>query len=155
MRLWLLSVLTVLLVPQASRACSCDWELREDDRAAVAEALVQSDVVFAGRVEAVEVLSTEKSKIEGQRTLFYVLQSWKGETSSRMYIETTLASCGFAFPETGEYLIYAYRSAETGSLRTSVCSRTKPVADASWEISVLDELYANGTGRTNRWSRRR
>lgn len=144
MRSWLIAVVAILLAPQLANACSCALQ-EGDERAAIRESLHEADVVFVGRIEGVEVLREDQSGIETQRTRFYVIQSWKGDTANRLYVETTLTCClcGFPFPEHGEYLVYAYRSSDGSVLGTSVCTRTKLASEAAEEIAILDQLQAN------------
>jgi hypothetical protein len=150
-----LLLVAAVFAPGLCHACSCGDEIFTDDKPAIAKALSEADAVFVGRIESAELASKLDSGIEGQHTGFYVVRSWKGETSTRIYIQTSLAHCGFGFPSSGEFLVYAYTAPETGYFRTTVCTRTKPSSQASKEISILDELEAAGASRTSRSTRSR
>lgn len=155
---WIL-VPIVLLSAYASDvvACSCIRE-SDDQRTAVETAFKKADLVFVGRIESKERFSLEEydTEIEYERTQFYVVESWKGEKAARVYIESsvTCCLCGYEFPRTGSFLVYAYGPDANGYYSTSNCSRTKELKAADAEIAILNEISA-GEGRTKRSSRSR
>lgn len=137
------------------QACSCVWQ-PDDERVAVAAALDKADLVFLGRIEGAENYSATEygEEIQYQRIAFLVLQSWKGEKANRVYVQSpvTCCLCGYPFPKSGVFLVYAYSSEEDGYYTTSSCSRTKPADNADEEIKLLDELSIKDS-RTKRHTR--
>jgi hypothetical protein len=144
MRWMVAAIVFMSLYGSGALACSCGDI--GDDRAAVAEAMEKADLVFIGRIESQEkfTLDEDDMKHDYERTQFYVVQSWKGEKATRVYVESmvTCCMCGIRFPETGSFLVYAYGPKPNGYYTTSVCSRTKPLADANDEIAMLDAIVA-------------
>ena len=138
-------ILLIGMYGSEALACSCAGG-PEDKRAAVAEALEQAALVFVGRIESKERFAVEEQgyKYEYERTQFYVLQSWKGEKASRVYVESimTCCMCGYSFPKTGSFLVYASEPNARGYYSTSICTRTKPLEAAAEEIAMLDEIVA-------------
>lgn len=78
---------------------------------------------------------------EWRRVHVRVLRVWKGNLGERATISTSDAGigCGYPFARGQEYLAYAVRG-PNGRLITSICSRTRPIAEAR------DDLAALGTG---------
>jgi hypothetical protein len=139
------------------QACSCVRQ-PDDERAAVSAALERADLVFLGRIEGAENYNAKEygEEIQYQRTAFLILQSWKGERANRVYVESpvTCCLCGYPFPKSGVFLVYAYFSEKNGYYTTSSCSRTKPIDEADEEIKLLDEVSIKDS-RTRRSSRSR
>ena len=100
------------------------------------EALARADSVFSGEVVSMKeprglmVSSTDPITVE-----FRVNAVWKGEMHETMFIETawSSASCGFEFALNERYIVYAREG------RTSLCSRTKNIANASEDLMSLGE----------------
>jgi hypothetical protein len=111
-----------------AQACSC-MRQPDDERTAVQAALEHADLVFVGRVEGTENYSAEEydQEIQYQRTAFLILQSWKGEKANRVYVQSpvTCCLCGYPFPKSGVFLVYANSSEKNVYYTTSSCSRTK------------------------------
>jgi hypothetical protein len=145
MRWIVAAILLIGMYGSGALACSCSGG-PENDRAAVAKALTEAALVFVGRIESKEKYSVDEDgyKLEYERTQFYVVQSWKGEKASRVYVESmvTCCMCGYAFPETGSFLVYAYGPKANGYYSTSICHRTKPLEAATQEVGLLDEIVA-------------
>ena len=140
---WVVAVI-VLIGMYSSGALACSCAYGGDERADVAEALDQADLVFVGRIESQEefVLHENDMTHEYERTQFYVVQSWKGEKATRVYVESvvTCCMCGYRFPKTGSFLVYAYGPKPNGYYTTSICARTKPLAAAHDEIAMLNAI---------------
>jgi hypothetical protein len=143
---WVVAAIVLFsLYSSGALACSCARE--EDGRAGVAQALQKADLVFVGRIESKEKYSVDEVdgvKLEYERTQFYVVQSWKGEKATRVYVESmiTCCMCGYVFPETGSFLVYASGPNRDGYYSTSICRRTKPLREATQDIALLDEIVA-------------
>jgi hypothetical protein len=66
-----------------------------------------------------------------------------------------LSTCGYQFTRAEKYVVYARRR-DDGRFTASVCSRTRPLADAAEDVKYLSALPAAGTGarvygRINEW----
>lgn len=131
----LLVAAVVALRPCTTFACSClppgapDVELNN------------ATAVFAGRV--VSISSIDRSGVAPQlQVRFEVSKSWKGPAAQTIEVltEESSASCGVTFAEGGEFMVYA--SASEGFLNTSLCSRTRAVADADEDLAALGPASA-------------
>lgn len=145
---WMITAIALIFVYSSETfACSCAGDPAVN-RKNVEAALQDADVVFVGRIESTEPFSVDQNghTYNYQRTQFYVVQSWKGDKSARVYTEsvTGCCMCGIWFPEKGTYLVYASGPKPNGSYSTGICTRTKPIDDANEEIALLDELVAKG-----------
>jgi hypothetical protein len=142
---WVVAVI-VLIGMYSSGALACSCIPGSDDRAGVTEALEQADLVFVGRIESKEKFAVDDDgdKLQFERTQFYIVQSWKGEKATRVYVESavTCCLCGYRFPPTGSFLVYAFGPDKSGYYSTSSCARTKPLKDATEEIAMLDSIVA-------------
>lgn len=122
-------------------ACSCGNESN------VQIALEQADAVFAGRVIALKLAPrlsedpTVSFAIEDLEVTVAVHSRWKGEITAETLVYTafTCCVCGFPFQIGEEYLIYALADDE-GKLRTSICSQTALLANASDDLGLLGNL---------------
>ena len=128
-------------------ACSCA------EPVSPTEALDTSAAVFAGRVVSVEgAFDPDKAPYspEDRTTVeFEVGAVWKGAVHERMYVTTRPdgASCGFAFVEGEEYVVYAYDSAEVdGAYGVYLCSRTALLSQAQADIDALGDGDAAQAG---------
>ncbi len=122
-----------LMQPDPGYACSCA------ENGPPAEELENSASVFMGRVVSVREFdrgdgtfsTTDPTTIE-----FDVQTVWKGPAYGTMYLTTPRsdASCGFAFAEGVTYIVYS-RNGSTVSL----CSRTRELSRAAYDLAVLGE----------------
>ena len=108
------------------------------------EELEESSAVFAGRVisvrhsydpDAASVTPDDLTTVG-----FEVSAVWKGSVREDMYITTppTGGSCGFAFVEGEEYIVYAYDSPYAdGGYTAGICSRTSLLEQAQADIEAL------------------
>ncbi|HUK29632.1 MAG TPA: hypothetical protein VLV89_00870 [Candidatus Acidoferrum sp.] len=133
-RAGILALVVWALAPGAARACECMSGV------SVCKAFANAPSVFAGRASKVEIGSNG-----GRTVTFEVLQAYHGVTER--IIELTTGSgggdCGYDFKEGANYLVYAYNGApplgEVGKLYTSVCSRTRPLAEAKDDLDYLSK----------------
>ena len=118
-----------------------------------AEELEKFDAVFAG--EVVSVSHSFDPNVTpykpGDRTTvgFDVRAVWKGVVHERMYITTppTGGSCGFAFSEGAQYMVYAsLRASGDAGYQASICSRTALLRDAQADLEALGEGRAPRAG---------
>jgi len=124
-------VLPVAFQPARARACSCATQTRE-------QAFESAAAVFEGRV--IEI-TRSKARPDGGpprvRVTLLVVRAWKGVQTERMTVLTAgdEAACGFGFREGESYLVYAQKG---GSLPgVSLCSRTRPMAEAGEDIDAM------------------
>jgi hypothetical protein len=58
-------------------------------------------------------------------------------------------ACGYTFKIGGQYLVYAYRPKDGSGLSVSLCSRTRPLANAAEDLAFFQTLNVSaGTGGT-------
>ena len=113
------------------------------------EELEKFDAVFAGRVMSVEHSfdPNAASYSPGDYTTigFDISTVWKGTVDENIDFTTppTGGSCGFAFVEGEEYIVYAYEGAEeSADLSVSICSRTALLAEAQADLDALGDGYS-------------
>ena len=147
----LLSALWLLGNAGQVHACSCLVP------GSPSEEIEKFDAVFAGRVVSIEhnFDPNGTSLGPGDRTTvgLEVNTVWKGTVHEDMYVTTppTGGSCGFAFTEGEEYILYAYDSAVPDEgYSVSICSRTALLSQAQADIDAFGEGDAPmaGTGGT-------
>ncbi|MEI5906802.1 hypothetical protein WAK64_06985 [Bacillus spongiae] len=123
-------IISSIVYPQNSLACSC---VAPGD---VQTELNRNQAVFTGKVEKVRsrLLSNHSS------VTFSVHQAWKGIDEKTITINTPTHSsaCGFTFIEGAEYLVFAFEN-DSGTLETSICSRTKTTAKAAEDLMFLGD----------------
>jgi hypothetical protein len=101
----------------------------------------KANAVFYGKVVEVkrESVKDESRTVsyEYLRVKFKVESSWKGQTTSEVFVRTAgdSAACGFAFEAGKRYLVYAN---DTGNgLQTTICTRT---AAGSTDAKYLNKV---------------
>ena len=136
----MVSVLLFLWNPGVVYACKCAAP------GAPAEELAKFDAVFTGRVISIEHSfdpnGTTVSPEDRTTVGFEVSNVWKGNILKSMDVTTppTGGSCGFAFIEGEEYIVYASDSAYGDNGYTvSICSRTALLEEAQADIDELGE----------------
>ena len=109
--------------------------------------------VFAGRVVSIEHSFDPNSTTRGpgDRTTvgLEVSTVWKGAVHEDMYVTTppTGGSCGFAFEEGREYILYAHDSAADDDVYTvSICSRTALLSQAQADLEAFGDGDAPQSG---------
>jgi hypothetical protein len=97
-----------------------------------------ADAVFIGEVVA-NVRLTEPEVFGPHRVTFDVREVFKGVDDRLVDVFTGSGhgDCGFNFSSRGPYLVYAHRNPLTGTLNTSICSRTTVAAWAGQDLKVL------------------
>lgn len=126
---------TAWCLPRATaHACSCA-PLTPND------ALAHATMAFEGRVLAISEPLDEP--LPHREVTFAVVRAWKGvESVERMVVKTAAdgAACGYGFAPDTSYLVFA--RATDGAPWASLCSGTKPMAEAG------EDLQALGMGQT-------
>lgn len=145
-RLIILSLFTGFLLFAAGRsalACSCI------ETGPPTEAFRKADLVFVGTATDI---SDSDSRVFGdefnfrdRRTTFLIEDALKGVDKKTkevdIYTSTQGTACGISFDLGEKVLVYAYGGNEEQKYySTSICSRTRPVADREDEIAVLRSL---------------
>ena len=136
----MVSALLFLSNPGVVYACKCAAP------GAPAEELAKFDAVFTGRVISIEHSydpnATTVSPEDRTTVGFEVSTVWKGDVLKSMDVTTppTGGSCGFAFTEGEEYIVYASDSAYGDDGYTvGICSRTALLEEAQADIDELGE----------------
>ena len=117
-----------------------------------AEEIDKFDAVFAGRVVSIEhSFDPNKLPSHGDHTTigFQVSAVWKGAVNQGVAVTTppTGGSCGFAFEEGEEYIVYAYDNADSdGGYSVNICSRTALLVDAQEDLDAFGGGDAPLTG---------
>ena len=124
-------------LPQVCFACSCLPPGSPTESAAQASAVFRAQVVAVERLEG-------RQGAQYQRATLRVSTVWKGAATSEtvVYTGSNSADCGYTFQQGGEYVIYANTNTATndwpgGGLTTSICSRTRPLAEAADDLAAL------------------
>jgi hypothetical protein len=151
------SVLVILVaVPDLSRpvayACTCL------EKPPVCQAYWDASVVFTGQVvdiaDAGEPASARGGDFVGTRSLarFRVDKAYRGLDAATVEVTVrtgrTPAECGFPFVRRERYLVYAYSSERTNSLYTSVCTRTRIIADAREDLGYVERAATRALAAT-------
>lgn len=102
------------------------------------ESLKRATAVFTGTVVNMDAPSGPMINSDSRITItFSSLQIWKGPDYKTLVLTTARspASCGYPFQHKKEYLVYAYGKED--KLTTSICSRTRPIANAQEDFRDL------------------
>ena len=142
-----MGVLWSLGSPDTVHACSCVQP------GTPSEEVEKFSAVFAGKVTSIQHSYDPKASFAspGDRTTvgFEVSAVWKGTVHEEMYITTppTGGTCGFAFEEGEDYIVYAYDSAyPEGGYAVGICSRTALLSQAQEDIDALGQKQAPQAG---------
>jgi hypothetical protein len=95
--------------------------------------------VFVGHVVSIE--STAAGNVVVQMA---VLEGFRGFRLTQVAVTTSSsgAACGYGFRTGESYLVYAHESPDGGPPAVSLCSRTRPVAEATEDLTYLRSLAA-------------
>jgi hypothetical protein len=118
--------------PGRAWACSCVQP------GTPAEELAKSTAVFTGRVVDVHTPTSEViSSADPVQVTFQVYSVWKGPVNEQLVVTTAResASCGYAFSQGLEYLVYAYGS--ESELAADICSRSRSLSGADGDLAAL------------------
>jgi hypothetical protein len=157
-RWWQIATLAVLMVHGAARdgaACSCPAS------GPPCQAAWDVDAIFAGTVRAIDAdieRVDDSARLRETTVLFDVDQPFLNAVVGPVEIVTNeLSTCGYRFSMAKKYLVYAHKGTD-GRWTTSICSRTRPLAEASEDLKFLAALPSSGKGarvygRVNEWGR--
>lgn len=130
----IISTTVFMIDPETSYACSCVKE------PTVQEEMQNKTAVFSGKVTGIrESRKWFSSSADPIEVTFEVEQVWKGEVRKKQTIYTAMssASCGNDFITGAEYMVYAHRNSDSGKLETNICSRTRPISQATDDLITL------------------
>jgi hypothetical protein len=104
--------------------------------------------VFLGRVlstrdsSSIDTLYGQRYTEEFQVAKLAVLRTWKGASQDTIEVVTqrTGAACGYPVRVSSRHLLYAYRDRESGRLKTTYCSLSRPEAQAKDQMRQLERL---------------
>ncbi len=143
------AVLFVLLTSGRVLACSCGGGGQPCQEFGAAAA------VFVGTVTDVrtqEAKSVEEARREpGWMPVvfkFAVVQPFSGVSGAEVEVSTGSGGgdCGYEFKRGETYLVYAYGGREGKPLATGICTRTRPVSEATEDFEFLRGLAGRGPG---------
>jgi hypothetical protein len=138
-----LLVLVAMLVFGASEVEACTCMAPRPP----CEAYWTTEAMFRGRVDAIGPVEESGESGGKSRTVrFTVLESFKGVASASVDVKTPAggASCGYRFAWGREYLVHAAADAR-GALRTSACTRTRPVDRAQDDLAYARSIAKGGS----------
>jgi hypothetical protein len=119
-------LLFAFLFPALCYPCTCVFPSFE-------EQLKSATAIFRGKVIEIETIEEGQLRVE-----IGVLKNWKGaeDKTKAVFSAENSAMCGYPFETDKEYLVFA-----TGKekLYVSLCSRTKPIGDATEDLVQLEK----------------
>ena len=138
--------------PWATEACSCG------SSGPPCQAAWAADAIFSGTVRSIDESKQFSRDNPTRETViqFDVERRFLNVPSGPVEIVTdAFSTCSYRFTQGTKYVVYARRG-DDGRLTTSVCARTKPLAEAAEDLKYLSALPAAGTGarvygRINEW----
>jgi hypothetical protein len=106
----------------------------------------QSEIVFSGRVDKMELVEAPPPEYPHYLVTFAVDRVLRGAPTSRMTIKTASsgASCGYEFHEGEYYVVYGYD--QRGAIWTGRCGRTRPLREAVEDLDYAATLSTPGAG---------
>ena len=118
----------------------------------------QVDTVFAGTVRSITPLPDDgpplpPGEMRIPRTVrveFDSVVSFRGNQASHVSVLTAGSgpACGYSFTQGERYLVYASRNTQGAGLVTGICSRTRPLAEATDDLRFFQTPPApNDRGR--------
>src|SRR5215467_5622602 len=133
----LLAALVWVLVPLSAAACDCGYV------GAPCKAFEKTPTVFVGRVVKISTIDLKTASGDDYKdrlVSFEVERSYRGLTTKTAEVLSGWNSdCGYRFQEGVRYLVYAYPHSPTAKLTTSICTRTRPLSEASVDLEYLDK----------------
>lgn len=121
------------LSPAAADACSCATE------GLPCGAAWRADAVFVGHVVSIESSTTPGNFLFSRRAELAIVEAFRGLQLSQVTLVAGGSNCDYPFRMGETYVVYAYRSPD-GTLSTSICARTRPVAQATEDLTYLRSL---------------
>ena len=108
-----------------------------------------SDVVFTGTVVSMTLIDHESlgPPYQSKLVTINVDRGFVRATAGMIEVVTGMGGgdCGYDFKIGQKYLVYASKTASS-RLSASICSRTRPIADAQEDLRYLTTMGTSGTG---------
>ena len=131
-------------------ACSCA------DPGPSCQNTFQVDAVFTGSVLSITALPDDGPPLRpgearmprALRVELSIGEAFRGIQGSTVSLTTAGSgpACGYNFKQGERYLVYAYRAKDSDELVTGICTRTRPIADASEDLEFLQTLSSPTAG---------
>src|SRR5215470_11145685 len=133
----LLAALVWVRVPLSATACDCGYA------GAPCKAFEKAPTVFVGsavRISPIDLKTASGGDYKDRLVSFEVERTYRGLTSKTAEVLSEWNSdCGYRFQEGLRYLVYAYPHGSTGKLATSICTRTRPISEATEDLEYLSK----------------
>jgi len=129
-------------LPGRSEACSCI------SGGPPCQEYFRFDAVFTGVVQSIgELDDTQEAPFLRRRVAISIDRGYRGVDGKTAEIVTGGGGgdCGYAFTRGQRYLVYA-RRAPDGRLTVSICSRTRPIAEAADDLRYIETMPASSAG---------
>lgn len=140
-----LTLLAMLLLPaflaREARACSCVF-----GGLSPCQEYWRADAVFVGAVVGESKFTLDEGSYRETLRLvrLAVEQPLRGVEGAEVEVATGRGGgdCGYEFRRGGRYVVYARRGEKDGRLYTSICTRTRPLAEAEEDLAYVRGLGA-------------
>lgn len=133
------AVLFVLLAFDVAAGCSCMRERSPCNYYGDASAIFLGRVVGAAQQNTSVDENGNKITYDVGTIRFLVQENFKGAPGYEVEIHsgTGGGDCGYWFLRNESYVVYAYRSKDSGELYTHICTRTRHVINAEEDLAYL------------------
>jgi hypothetical protein len=133
-------ITTLLLLAAPAKACSCIQS------GPPCQEYGKSSAVFSGQV--LEIVPFKVDGYTQKLVRFSVSESFRGMSGSSTEIATGNGGgdCGYPFKVGESYLVYAYRAPRDNKLYAGICSRTRPLSEASEDLEYIRGLSKAESG---------
>ena len=125
------AIVALAAPPGEAQACSCMAS------GPPCQSFFQVDAVFVGTVRSITPTPHVPTVMESVRVEFEDAVAFRGIDGPTQTVMTSapwVGSCAYSFKEGERYVVYAYRSKPGEPLRTGICSRTRPIAEAAEDL---------------------
>jgi hypothetical protein len=133
----------LLFAAPSSHACTCNF-----GGSAPCQEYWRVDAVFSGTVVSSGKIVVDNGSYTSERRLVHITveQPLRGIQTAEVDVVTGWGGgdCGYGFKVGQRYLVYAYRDAKDNRLGTSICTRTRPLADADDDFAFIKGLPTAG-----------
>jgi protocatechuate 3,4-dioxygenase beta subunit len=136
-------VTALLLLPAPAKACSCM------DPGPPCQAYGAAAAVFSGQVIEITRFSSGAQPSYGQRLVrFAISEAFRGVSGGSAETITGAGGgdCGYPFKVGESYLVYAYRPPNDDRLYAGICSRTRPMSEASEDLEYIRNFSKSESG---------
>jgi hypothetical protein len=136
----------VLMLCASSRAFACDCARTGPS----CQEYWKATAVFSGTVIEIRRVTVNEGTYshEMRAVRLSIDQPFRGVEGAEVEVLTGFSECGFGFRQTEQYLVYAYRSEQDQKLHTSICTRTRLLADAQADLAYIRGLAKSKPGGT-------